>query len=243
MAAYDRHLLLLDAAEGQLGRHAMELVELGVDVVYAQDADEAHLLARQDGARACAALFACPPDPGVAGQLVSRLAAALDGPPDAIAPIGPRPPAETLEVLRAAGLRFGLFDPLAFRELRFVASAVLRLGNAADPRKSDRFPTAIPARIKVGSREKDVRVHDLSRGGAWLVEPFPFPVETVLDVAFELDGTSFAAQAVIVGRRLEDDPTRPDAPAGMGIQFVEVDAANEDRLRAYIDACAEHYRL
>jgi hypothetical protein len=95
----------------------------------------------------------------------------------------------------------------------------------------------------VGEKAKEVRVHDLSSGGAWLVEPFPFPVETVVEVAFELDETPFAAKAVIVSRRLEDDPSRPDAPAGMGVEFVEVDAANQERLRAYIDASAEHYRL
>jgi hypothetical protein len=243
MRAYDRHLLVLDAPDGALGRHAMELVDLGVDVVYAQDIDEAHLLSRQDEARACAALFACPADPETAGQIIQRLSGSLDGPMDAIAPIGPRPEPETLDVLRAAGVRVGLFDPLAVRELRFVATAVLRAGNPADPRKSDRFPTALRARVRLDANLKDVRVHDLSLGGAWLEEPFPFPTGSQITLEIGLEGTRFSATAVVVNRRAEADPSRPDAPAGMGVQFVEVDDESQDRLRVFVTSCAERYQI
>jgi hypothetical protein len=44
MLDYERFALILDSASAEPGRAALRLLELGIDVVYANDLDEAELL-------------------------------------------------------------------------------------------------------------------------------------------------------------------------------------------------------
>ena len=51
MSDYERFALILDSESAELGHAALRLLELGIDVLYANDLDEAELLARQESER------------------------------------------------------------------------------------------------------------------------------------------------------------------------------------------------
>ena len=57
MSDYERFALILDSASEELGSTALRLLELGIDVLYANDLDEAELLARQESERLGAVLI------------------------------------------------------------------------------------------------------------------------------------------------------------------------------------------
>ena len=78
MSGYERFALILDSDATPLGQAAMRLVEVGVDVLYAKDPDEAVLLARQESSRLGAILLPTRLDLGPQAALLSRLCRGLD---------------------------------------------------------------------------------------------------------------------------------------------------------------------
>ena len=152
----------------------MRLLELGIDVLYANDVDEAALLARQESDRLGAVLIPTSFDPKDVAHLLARVCSQLAAGARSLVLVGLEPDPALVEDLRGEGVRWCLWEPYHERELRFVMTAAMSSDHSGDRRKNLRIPTAIPTAVFMGRHRKDVTVHDLSVTGAYLAGPNPF---------------------------------------------------------------------
>ena len=98
-------LLVVDDEKGSLGDLALRLVRLGFDVLFAAEADEAALLARQEGEILRGALL--PSTVGAKGvaSLVEAIGPHTGIGPSSVALLGARVDEEAIEAFKALGLR------------------------------------------------------------------------------------------------------------------------------------------
>jgi hypothetical protein len=243
MSAYERFALILDSASAELGRVAMRLLELGIDVLYANDVDEAALLARQESERLGAVLipttFGLDQVDGLLSRVCSRLAVGARG----LVLVGLEPEPDFLEALRARGVMWRVWEPFDERELRFVMTAAMSTGHAGERRKDPRIPTEIATAVFMGRHRKDVTVHDVSAAGAYLAAPNPFLEGSQLRVEIPLPGGLVAGKAEVVNAKTADRPGRADVPDGMGIVFTQLAPGSQETLQAFIQDWIQRFRL
>ena len=139
--AYTRYALILDHADGHLGGVAMRLLDVGIDVLYANDVDEASLLARQEAETLGAVLAPAASSLTSIDRVLQQICSHLEAGPQALVLIGGDPGERTRSELRSRGVRWGLWDMENDRGLRFVMTAAMSTGHEADPRKDVRVPT------------------------------------------------------------------------------------------------------
>ena len=95
-----------------------------------------------------------------------------------------------------------------------------------DRRKHQRFKIKVPIEFHPeGSQRLRSATADLSLGGCYLEMMFTFPVGTVLEVSLQV-GQIVHAKAIVVSRELQ---------IGNGIQFVDMNPADRDTIRNYVD--------
>jgi len=243
MAAYERFALILDSEEAPLGRAAVRLLELGIDVLYAPDVDEAALLARQEASRLGALLF--PAGIGIARleDLLERVCPQLAAGIRALVVVGPDPDPPLLDLLVSSGAQWRLPDPDVERELRYVTSAAMAIGHADERRKQVRIPTHLETTVFMGRHRKDVRVHDLSCGGAYLAAENPFLEGSSLTIDLALPEGRVVGRAEVVNANTVDRIARPDVPEGMGVAFQRLGGTSGDLLHDYVESWIAHFRL
>lgn len=240
MAGYQRFALIFDTETGVLGRAAIELIELGIDVLYVNHVDEAALLAQQEAERLAAVLVPadCPPR-DVQGLLerVCPYASGVRG----LVVVGDKPDAEAVAALRETGLQWALWKPFTPRELRFVMTAAMA-ADGADRRASLRIPSEIKTSVFSGRHSKDVVIHDLSTGGAYLASDKPFSEGTLLTLDVELPNGQFIGKGEVVYAKTADQEGRPDVPPGMGVVFTKLMGNSENTLLEHIDGWVDRFR-
>jgi len=240
---YERFALVLDTAESVLGRAAMQLLELGIDVLYSNDLDEAALLAHQESRRLGAVLIPESFDETSVDALLERVCAQLEAGPRGLIVTGKRPDAATCGRLRSKGVRWGVWQPYEMRELRFVMAAAMSESHAGERRKCQRVPADLPTTVFMGRHRKDVVVHDLSISGAYFATPHPFLEESRLSIELPLpDGTIFA-KGVVVNAKTADKPVRDDVPDGMGVVFSDLPEQGLTALRRFVEAWVNRFLL
>ncbi|MCA9502724.1 MAG: PilZ domain-containing protein [Myxococcales bacterium] len=161
----DRRILLVDGPDGRLQKLALELIGRDFDVHYANDLDEARLLARDARGSLSAVLFST----ALPMQKVPDLAASFGVAPGALVPVGPRPADRVVAALAFHGVRWHLFDDPPDEAIRFVISGVLFDQDPFEIRYHLRVPTSIPGLLVIGEAKDDVTIRDVSLGGACLV--------------------------------------------------------------------------
>jgi hypothetical protein len=243
MPDYQRFALILDSQAAALGRVAMRLLELGIDVLYANDVDEAALLARQEAHRIGAVLIPTSFDPEEAARLLTRVCSQLPAGVSSLVLVGLEPDPAVVEDLRAKSVRWCLWEPYHERELRFVMTAAMSSGHGDDPRKDLRIPTAISTAVFMGRHRKDVTVHDLSISGAYLAAPDPFLKGSVIRVDIPLAGGSVQGKARVVNAKTAGKPGRPDVPDGMGIVFTALAPESEPTLQSFLRDSIRRFQL
>jgi len=228
---------------GVLGQKAMRLLELGIDVLYANDVDEAALLARQESDRLGAVLIPTSFDPGDVAHLLARVCSQLAACARSLVLAGLEPDPALVEDLRAKGVKWCLREPYDERELRFVMTAAMASDHGDDRRKELRIPTAISTTVFMGRHRKDVTVHDLSVGGAYLAAPNPFLEGSRIRVDMPLLNGAVVGKAEVVNARTADRPGRADVPEGMGIVFTELAPGSTEILRSFILGWIRRFEL
>ena len=179
-------LLAVDDEKGSFGDLALRLVRLGFDVLFATEADEAELLARQEGEILRGALL-----PSTVGdQRVADLVEAI-GPhagigPESIALLGSRVDEDRIERLKALGLRWRLWSPYEDRDLRFLCWSLIWYGSDLSLRLDKRLPTDLQCVATRRGDSRDAVVGDLSSSGAYLEMPQPFPAGSMLKLELAL---------------------------------------------------------
>ena len=243
MSGYERFALILDSERSSLGGPAMRLLELGVDVLYANDLDEAALLARQEAARLGAVLVPASFERGQIAPLVSSVCSQLATGTRSLVVVGLEPDPAFQSELAAAGAKWCLWEPYEERELRFVMTAAMATDFGGDRRKDLRIPTQIDTPVFMGRHRKEVTVHDLSMGGAYFATPHPFLEGSRLSVEIPLPEGSLVGKAAVVNAKTADRPGRPDVPEGMGVVFTDLAPEMKDRLAHFISGWIRRFEL
>jgi hypothetical protein len=216
---YERYALVLDDGDSGLGRAAMQLLEVGIDVLYANDPDEAQLLARQEAGRLGAVLISDRIGAADVEVLVAKVCSRMDAGARCLVVTGDRPDAAACDRLRDLGLEWGIFHPFELRDLRFVMATAMSAEHRDERRKYLRIPTDLPTTVFMGRHRKEVVLHDLSETGAYFATPFPFLEDSALSIELPLPRASVLGKAVVVNAKTADKPGRPDVPEGMGVVF------------------------
>ena len=134
----------------------------------------------------------------------------------------------------AAGATDVISKPLSRREL---VAAVTRMLVPGGPRGLPRVPIHSLARARCGDRLIEGRLHNISRGGAFLGTDWCPAEGTEFQLDFEVGEPAepMSASATAVWRQLRSTETTPQ---GIGLRFLDLDAASARRLEAYVH---EHY--
>lgn len=161
----DRRILIFDGPEGELQQLALELIGREFEVHYANDIDEAHMLAHETKGRINAVLFAAsdtlPP--------IRDMAARFGVSPAALIPTGRRPTERVIAALFFHGVRWHLWDNPPDESIRLVISSVLFEQDPLEIRFHRRVPTSIPAQVEINGAKSDSTIRDISLGGACLL--------------------------------------------------------------------------
>jgi hypothetical protein len=243
MSGYDRLVLVLDEPSAGLGSGALTLVELGVDVVYTKNVDEAVLLGRQEAGRMGAGVFSVPEDPDAAEEVARRLLRVLDCPPTALLPVGFRPPAPVVERLREVGVRWCLWRPWTDRQLLLAATLALHAGNPSELRKECRVPVEIEAVLIVGEERREVTVWNLTAGGAYLEAEQPVAEGLRVGIEIPLGQIDVEGEALVSHVVKAERPGWLDRPVGIGIHFAGISPASELGLAIFLDEKLRSFRL
>jgi hypothetical protein len=154
--------------------------------------------------------------------------------PRTLVVVGLPPDEPTRARLLGGGVDLALWEPFDESALRQVLSNAFSVRDHADTRAVPRFPTTLLGRIFWGVRRRDVIVATLSRSGAFLETPFPFPAETRITLEVALPDGQLVTKATVVYSRSASDPAPQGQAPGMGIAFTDLDPAVEDRLVRFL---------
>jgi hypothetical protein len=164
----ERRILIFDSPGGELQHLALDLIGREFDVHYANDIDEAQMLAREAKGRINAVLFASSLELERIPDMAKRFGVASAG----LISIGPRPPDKVVAALAHHGVRWHLWDDASDESIRFVLSNVLFEQDDLEIRFHRRVPVSHPAQLEVDGTKGDLMIRDLSLGGACLMGDF-----------------------------------------------------------------------
>lgn len=141
------------------------------------------------------------------------------------------------ERLQAFGFRRALETDYDVAELRFEANRIVAgdLG-IGEQRAQPRAPYAAQARLRSGTETKPGRSYTLSRSGAYLSAPAPWPVGREIEIEIALDGVRTCLAARVVHTTTDSTRFAPGAPIGMGATFTDVPSDFEAHLAQVIEA-------
>jgi hypothetical protein len=243
MREYERFALIIDPEASTLGSVAVRLLNVGVDLLYAANLDEAMLLAAQESQRLGAVLI--PSSFGIerVDELVSRVCSKLAAGPRALVIAGPEREPDFVERLREYGVEWAVREPYSDRELRFVMTAAMSLGHAGERRKYLRIPTDIETTVFMGRHRKPVVVHDLSVTGAYFATAYPFLEDSRLSLDIPLPTGRVFGNGLVANAKTADKPGRPDVPEGMGVAFQDLSLESYEHLQEFVEGWIDRFRL
>jgi len=235
----ERYALCFDSEQDCLGETALHLLRLGIDVLYANAADEALLLA----ADAVDSIHAVIVPPSVAvpdlERVLQRLEGAREGKSASVVVIGERPSDEVRTKLRAAGAEWAVWEPADDCALRFAVNAAITLPSEIVPRNEPRVPTSLMASFEVDGERGDAVVYTLSAKGAFLETPSPTAAGTSLEVEIWLPSIQVSTPAKVIYVNSPRDRRQASWPTGMAVVFDGLSEKHEARIRSYVTERAE----
>jgi hypothetical protein len=211
----ERRILILDSPAGELQRLALELMGREFGVHYANDLDEAQLMARDAGGKIVAVLFSMAIELG----RVSTMAQRFGVKPSGLVPVGPRPANRVVAALAFHGVRWHLWDDPSNEAIRFVLSSVLFERDPFELRYHLRVPTKLPAHLEIQGRKSEATIRDIGLGGVCLLGGDLGEIGELGKVSFEVDGRAITLDCRVAWKVGEAS----DAVRVGGVQFLEVD--------------------
>jgi hypothetical protein len=236
-----RYALVCDSGREGLGLVALRLLRLGIDALYAGDLDEALLLAAQEGSRIRAILFPAQHDEREPTSIMKQIASSPEGCSPTLVAIGECPSPADRTRLRAAGVRWAVWEPANDSVLRFVVNSALLLPTEMAGRKELRVPTNLLGRFRSKAGRQDALVYSLSARGAFLETPRPLPKGSEVDLEIWFPRTVLRTGAQVVYSNAPDGRREPRLPLGMSVVFAELDPGREAHLRRYVEERASCY--
>jgi hypothetical protein len=236
-------LLVMDTEKCALGEVALQLVRAGIHTLYANDPDEAALLARQERDRMRGALLSATVSPAQVDEVLEAVGPHTNLQAASLVLLGPAPEPPICEALRERGVHWCLREPYDASELRFLATLAIWEGSDADLRIEPRVPTALRGSVTLGGKTQPVRIADLSSGGAFLEMDAPPAPGRHLGLAIPLPDGEIQIVSFVRWVRAAASAGPPALPAGAGVEFKPPPAAEAAALRAQMDAGLARYRL
>jgi hypothetical protein len=236
---YGRLTLILDDEAGRIGQLALRLVGLGVNVHYANDFDEAVLLAQQ-GADDVGAVIV-PSDR--AAEWLPTILKRLRLPPTAVVAAGERPDDDAVESLRAQGVRWALWTLDDDRDARFVVTAAMSETDADEVRSNLRMPTELEGGVQRGPLDRPCVIRDLSAAGALVALDPPVSPGSRVTLRIAVGESSLTLRARVAwSSEYAEAPALAPGPA-MGVRFEDVDAEARDVLVRFLAKQLERFLL
>jgi len=229
---YQRLALILDDEAGRIGELALQLVRLGVNVLYANDFDEAVLLARQAAGNVGAVIV--PSDR--ATEWLPMILKRMRVPPTALVPAGERPDDDALESLRSQDVRWALWLPDDHRAVRFVVTSAMSETDATEIRFYLRLPTELEGSVQHGPLERPCEIRNLSPGGALVAMEPLFPVGSRIALRVGVGGESLSLCARIAWSTECTGVHPVEASPVMGVSFDDLDAEARGALSRFLEA-------
>lgn len=217
----DRRILVLDSPAGELQRLALELMGREFGVHYANDIDEAQLMARDSDGRIMAVLFST----AMPLERVSSMAQRFGIKPRGLVPVGPRPANRVVAALAFHGVRWQLFDSPSDEAIRFVISSVIFERDPLELRYHLRVPTKLPASLEITGRKSTATIRDVGLGGLCLLGGDLGEIGEEGTVCFEVEGRPVTLACRVAWKVGESGPTGVG-----GVQFLEVDPDSGDAI-------------
>ena len=218
----ERRILVLDSPAGELQRLSLDLMGREFGVHYANDLDEAQLMARDAGGTIMAVLFSTAVDIGRVSSMAQRFGVKAAG----LVPVGPRPANRVVAALAFHGVRWHLWDAPSDEAIRFVLSSVLFERDPFELRYHLRVPTKLPAQLEIQGRKSEATIRDVGLGGVCLLGGDLGEIGEVGTVSFEVDGRAVSLACRVAWKVGE----ATDAVRVGGVQFLEVDPESGDAI-------------
>jgi hypothetical protein len=157
--------------------------------------------------------------------------------------IGRRPDDETIDELRDAGVRFGLFGALTEEELRFVVNEAHFVASGELQRLELRVPTMLRVTVSTKTGDRLAVLCNLSTTGAYLATPRPALRGGTVQLQIPLDEGDVDVQGLVIWNNVPGNLRRANVPVGMGVRFTDVSPEATEMLEKYILERADSYRL
>jgi len=157
-----------------------------------------------------------------------------------IAAVGDEPDAEDRKYLRAAGVRYGLWEPIDATTLRFQLNRLTALGEVDAIRGAERVPTRLQARATAGGRARDAALYSLSESGAFLATPRACMQGAEVEIEIRLPTGAITAPGTVMFSNVPGNLQRPNLPLGMGVRFGQLAPADASALRDYVESQLPH---
>lgn len=231
----DRRILIVDSPSGQLQQLALDLLGRDFEVHYANDSDEAQLLANDAGGQINAVLFTASVDI----ERIPDLAARFCVSPECLIPFGQRPPEHVVSALAHHGVRWHLWDEPTDESIRFVISGVLYNHDPFELRYHLRVPTALPARFEVGEHKSETTIRDLGLGGACLLGGVIGEEGDAGQLIFEVDDR----EVCLPTRTVWTAPDANDRLSVGGVSFQEIDPESGEVIDELLRSVVTRHRI
>ena len=231
----ERRILVLDSPAGELQRLSLDLMGREFGVHYANDIDEAQLMARDAGGKIMAVLFSTAVDVGRVSSMAQRFGVKAAG----LVPVGPRPASRVVAALAFHGVRWHLWDDPSDEAIRFVLSSVLFERDPFELRYHLRVPTKLPAQLEIQGRKSEATIRDVGLGGVCLLGGDLGEIGELGTVSFEVDGRAITLDCRVAWKVGEG----ADAVRVGGVQFLEVDPESGDAIDSIRKAFIARQRI
>lgn len=141
---------------------------------------------------------------------------------------------ESLKKCRLSGCDDILFKPVLRNEFLKITRRFLHVMERADQRIRARVP------IKYSTISQENRCNysiDLNTGGLFLETENPLSIDTPLELEFQLPTTDSLIRCKGRGAWINDPlkPRKPDLPAGMGIQFMDLSLTDMNAINEFVN--------
>jgi hypothetical protein len=231
----DRRILIFDGPEGELQQLALDLIGRKFEVHYANDINEAQILARETGGRINAVLFS----PGEDLEYIPDMARRFGVSRAALIPTGPRPADCVIAALLHHGVRWHLWNDPPDESICFVISSVLFEQDPLEIRYHRRVPTNLPARIEIGEAKSDSTIRDISLGGACLLGQ-TIGNEGEQGTLWFFDSGDEIDLPIRIAWAVGD---AQDSLSVAGVTFLEVSPAAGDLIDGLLDSVIAQHRI
>jgi hypothetical protein len=227
-------VMLIEGFPGQFNDLARRIRLQGAEPVMADGlADATNLM--PIGEQGVAAVLL---DAGLASRAlkkeVSRLRAAAGSLELFLLAVGQPASSAGRKKLRAAGIRYALWEPFDDAVLRFQLNRAWNADRDDHKRASPRIPTYLHAQIGGTQRVKDGVVYSLSLQGAFVETSRASMSGAVVDIAIRLPGCFIETKARVVFANVPGNLQRPNLPLGMAVRFERLDSDTERKLKSYV---------